>query len=227
MKIDPSDAVLGEKLGRSHILLMLLVTWTMLGQTSGGESRKPTDPLGGSKTLSLNQIIGVVLEHNPMIQSARAKWIAARERIAQAGAWEDLKVGTNIVLGRFVSVPANAFTDQTVSIEQMIPLSGKNRSKERAAAAEALGAFEEARRQELDVIQKPKRAIIKSRTSTSFWTLTTQMKPRWFSPLTPLELNLKLAHKVKPICCWLKMSAKRSSKHAETSSKSFRTKSQL
>jgi len=156
MKIDPSDAVLGEKLRRSHIFLMLLVISTMLGQTSGGESRKPTDPLGGSKTLSLSQIIAVVLEHNPMIQSARAKWIAARERIAQAGAWEDLKVGTNIVLGRFVSVPANAFTDQTVSIEQMIPLSGKNRSKERAAAAEALGAFEEARRQELDVIAKAK-----------------------------------------------------------------------
>ena len=91
-----------------------------------------------------------------MIQSARAKWIAARERIPQAGAWEDLKVGTNIVLGRFVSVPANAFTDQMVSIEQMIPLSGKNRSKERAAAAEALGAFEEARRQQLDVIAKAK-----------------------------------------------------------------------
>ena len=91
-----------------------------------------------------------------MIQSARAKWAAARERIPQAGAWEDLKVGTNIVLGRFVSVPANAFTDQMVSIEQMISLSGKNRSKERAAAAEALGAFEEARRQELDVIAKAK-----------------------------------------------------------------------
>ena len=91
-----------------------------------------------------------------MIQSARAKWLAAKERIPQAAAWEDLKVGTNIVLGRFVSVPANAFTDQMVSIEQMIPLSGKNRSKERVAAAEALGAFEEARRQELDVIAKAK-----------------------------------------------------------------------
>jgi outer membrane protein TolC len=147
MKIDPSDAVLGEKLLRSQILLMLLVISTVLGQTSGGESRKPTDPLGGSNTLSLSQVIAVVLEHNPMIQSARAKWIAAKERIPQAAAWEDLKVGTNIVFGRFVSVPANAFTDQMVSIEQMIPLSGKNRSKERAAAAEALGAFEEARRQ--------------------------------------------------------------------------------
>ncbi len=96
-----------------------------------------------------------------MIQSARAKWIASKERIPQAAAWEDLKVGTNIVLGRFVSVPANAFTDQMVSIEQMIPLSGKNRSKERAAAAEALGAFEEASRQELDVIAKAKASYYK------------------------------------------------------------------
>jgi hypothetical protein len=161
-----------------------------------------------------------------MIQSARAKWVAAKERIPQAAACEDLRVGTNIVFGRFVSVPANAFTDQMVSIEQMIPLSGKNRSKERAAAAEALGAFEEARPQELDVIAKAKASyIIKSQTSTSSWTLTTQMKPRWFSPSTAFDLNLKLEHKVKPICCWLKMSAKRSSKHAETSSKNFRTRS--
>jgi outer membrane protein, heavy metal efflux system len=156
MKIDPLDAALGEKLLRSQIFVMLLVLSTIVGHTSGRESPKPTDPLGGSKTLSLNQVIAVVLERNPMIQSARANWMAATERIPQAAAWEDLKVGTNIVLGRFVSVPANAFTDQMVSIEQMIPLSGKNRSKERAAAAEALGAFEEARRQELDIIAKAK-----------------------------------------------------------------------
>jgi outer membrane protein TolC len=156
MKIDSLDAVLGEKLLRSQIFLMLLVISTMLGQTTGGETRKPTDPSGGSKTLSLSQVIAAVLEHNPVIQSARAKWAAARERIPQAGAWEDLKVGTNIVLGRFVSVPANAFTDQLVSIEQMIPLSGKNRSKERVAVAEALGVFEEARRRELDVLAKAK-----------------------------------------------------------------------
>jgi len=156
MKIDPSHGVLGEELLRPKAILTLLVISTMLRQTSGGESLKPADPLGGSNTLSLSQVIAVVLEHNPMIKSARAKWIAATERVPQAGAWDDLKVGTSVVLGRFVSIPANAFTDQMVSIEQMIPLSGKNRSKERAAAAEALGAFEEARRQELDVIAKTK-----------------------------------------------------------------------
>ena len=139
-----------------QILPVLLAVSTLTGHAYGREGRKASNPPAGLTNLSLSQVIAEVLEHNPMIQSARAKWAAARERIPQAGAWEDLKVGTNIVLGRFVSVPANAFTDQMVSIEQMIPLSGKNRSKERAAAAEALGAFEEARRQELDVIAKAK-----------------------------------------------------------------------
>ena len=140
----------------SQILLVLVAVSTLIGQTYGGEVRKAMNPSEGSTSLSLSQVIASVLAHNPMIQSARTKWLAAKERIPQAAAWEDLRVGTNIVLGRFVSVPANAFTDQMVSIEQMIPLSGKNRSKERAAAAEALGAFEEARRQELDVIAKAK-----------------------------------------------------------------------
>jgi outer membrane protein TolC len=139
-----------------QLLLVLLAVSTLIGQTYGREGRKATNPPEGSISLSMSQVIASVLAHNPMIQSAQAKWFAARERIPQAAAWEDLRVGTNFVFGRFVSVPANAFTDQMVSIEQMIPLSGKNRSKERAAAAEALGAFEEARRQELNVIAKAK-----------------------------------------------------------------------
>ena len=86
MKIDPSHGVLGEEILRSKTILTLLAISTMLRQTSGGESRKPPDPLGGSNTLLLSQVIAVVLEHDPTIQSARAKWMAAKERIAQAGA---------------------------------------------------------------------------------------------------------------------------------------------
>ena len=138
------------------IFPVLLAVSALIGNAYGREAGKAIKTPGELTNFSLSQVIAVVLEHNPMIQSARAKWLAARERIPQAGAWEDLKVGADIVLGRFVSVPANAFTDQMVSIEQMIPLSGKNRSKERAAAAEALGAYEEARRQELDVVAKAK-----------------------------------------------------------------------
>jgi outer membrane protein, heavy metal efflux system len=140
----------------AKILPVLLAVSALIGNAYGRESQKAINPPEGLTNLSLSQVIAAVLEHNPMIQSARAKWLAARQRIPQAGAWEDLKVGTTIVLGRFVSVPANAFTDQMLSVEQMIPLSGKNRSKERAAAAEAVGAFEEARRQELDIVAKAK-----------------------------------------------------------------------
>src|SRR5260370_21273666 len=100
------------------------------------------NPSEGSTSLSMSQVIASVLAHNPMIQSAQARWFAAKERIPQAAAWEDLRVGSNIVFGRFVSVPANAFTDQMVSIEQMIPLSWKNRIKERVAAAAAFTALE-------------------------------------------------------------------------------------
>ena len=129
---------------------------TVSGQPSGSESHRALDPLAGSTTISLSQVIPLVLEQNPMIRSAQEKWRAATERVPQAAAWDDLKIGTSLVFGRFVSVPANAFTDQTLSIEQMIPLSGKNRSKERAAAAEALEVFEQTRRRKLDVIAKAK-----------------------------------------------------------------------
>lgn len=158
MKIDLSYSHSGAKLLRSQIFLMFLVISTVLGQISGSKSRMPTDSLRGSKTLSLKEVIALVRQNNPTIQAAQSKWQAAKERIPQAGAWEDLKVDTNIVFGRFVNVPPNGFTDQMVSVEQMIPLSGKNRSKERAAAAVALATFEKARRQELDVIARTKAA---------------------------------------------------------------------
>ena len=124
----PSDAVLGARLFRSQIFLILVAISTTFDQTDGAENSKPTERVGESNALPLCQVIAAVLAHNPMIRSAQAKWQAAKERVPQAAAWEDPKVGGNIVLGRFVSVPANAFMDRMVSIEQMIPLSGKNRS---------------------------------------------------------------------------------------------------
>jgi outer membrane protein, heavy metal efflux system len=48
-----------------------------------------------------------------------------------------------------------------VTVEQMIPLSGKNRSKERIAAAEAVAGFEDFRRQQLDVVSKTKTSFFR------------------------------------------------------------------
>jgi outer membrane protein, heavy metal efflux system len=106
--------------------------------------------------LSLGEVTREVLQNNPMIKAARAKWESARQKIPQAAAWEDPKLSVSSLIGRFVDISRNGFMDQTVSIEQMIPISGKNRSKERIATAEALASFEDFRRQQLDIVAKTK-----------------------------------------------------------------------
>ena len=107
-----------------------------------------------ASALSLDMVTNTVIENNPTIMEARAKWEAMRQRVPQAAAWEDLKISAGSRAGRFVSVQPNSFGDQMLSIEQMIPISGKNKSRARIAAAEALMLAEEIRRKEFDVLSK-------------------------------------------------------------------------
>lgn len=111
--------------------------------------------------LSLNAVTAAVLANNPSIQEARAQWEALKERVPQAAAWDDLKIGTSTQLGRFVEVATDSFTDQTLSVEQLIPLSGKNQSRARIAMAEALGSLEALRRQELEVVAQARAAYFR------------------------------------------------------------------
>jgi outer membrane protein TolC len=108
----------------------------------------------GSPRLSLVELTRVVRENNPAIKEAEHRWRAAVQRVRQAYAWDDPRVAGESRVRRFVDVPPNAFMDQTLAIEQLIPVTGKNLARGRAAAAEALSAFEEARRVQLDVIAK-------------------------------------------------------------------------
>jgi outer membrane protein, heavy metal efflux system len=121
-------------------------------------AQEPMSKAKQTKTgqLALSDAVTAALENNPAIKTARAKWESGRQRIPQAAAWEDPKLTVNSLLGRFVDISRNGFTDQMVTVEQMIPLTGKNRSKERIAAAEAVASFEDFRRQQLDVISKTK-----------------------------------------------------------------------
>jgi cobalt-zinc-cadmium efflux system outer membrane protein len=114
----------------------------------------------GPNPLSLAEVAKKALAQNPTVAAAQARWRMATERIPQAAAWEDPRLSFRSLLGRFVRIPANGFSDQTVSLEQSIPISGKNRSRERAAIAEAVAAFQDLRRQELDVVLKARSAFI-------------------------------------------------------------------
>jgi outer membrane protein TolC len=104
--------------------------------------------------ISLGEVTSIVLANNPAIQQALRKWGAAKARVTQEGAWDDLRVSSSSRAARFVDVAANAFTDQMVSVEQIIPLTGKNLLRARVAAADAMAAFEQARREQLDVLAK-------------------------------------------------------------------------
>jgi outer membrane protein, heavy metal efflux system len=107
-----------------------------------------------SLQLSLGEVTRVVLENNPAIKEAENRWQAAIHRVRQANAWDDPHIVGDSRVRRFIDIPPNAFTDQTLAIEQPIPFTGKNLVRGRIAAAEALSAFEEARRAQLDVIAK-------------------------------------------------------------------------
>ncbi len=111
--------------------------------------------------LSLNEVTRIVLERNPAIRESRRRWEAARERVTQEAAWDDLRVSSTTKVRRYVEVPPNAFTDQMVSVEQAIPISGKNRVRARIAAADAVSAFEEVRRQQFDVLTKARSAYFR------------------------------------------------------------------
>lgn len=127
-------------------LLTLFLISTALAESRDG----PASP----RRLSLDGVTAIVAADNPAIREALAHWEAKKKRITQEAAWDDLRVSAMSRTARFVNVPPNAFTDESVSIEQSIPISGKNRARARIAAREAIAAYEEVRRQQLDAITR-------------------------------------------------------------------------
>jgi outer membrane protein TolC len=124
--------------------------------------------------LTLADATREALAHNPGIQEVLSRWNAAKEQAVQEGAWDDLQVSGMSRLGRFVSVSRNAFADQTLSVSQMIPVTGKNLLRARAAAEEALMTYEEARRRELDVVAQTRTAYYRLANTRAQMELTRQ-----------------------------------------------------
>jgi cobalt-zinc-cadmium efflux system outer membrane protein len=135
---------------KTTYLLLLNLTLTLSLQTAdAGENDARSVRSNG---LSLSEVTAAVLANNPAIKEALRKWNAAKARIPQAAAWDDPRLGGDTLVHRFVNVPPNAFMDQSVSIEQVVPITGKNLTRARAAMAEAISAYEDVRRAQLDVI---------------------------------------------------------------------------
>jgi len=143
---------------KTTTFLILLATSLLLRSqvaADGGEYG------AASPRLSLGEVTRSVLTNNPAIKEAEHRWHAAQERVRQANAWDDPRIGGESRVRRFVDVPPNAFMDQALIIEQLIPITGKNLVRGRVAAAEALSIFEEVRRAQLDVIAKSRSAYFR------------------------------------------------------------------
>jgi cobalt-zinc-cadmium efflux system outer membrane protein len=119
----------------------------------------PSDGRDAPSRISLSEVTSIVLERNPAIQQALRKWQAAQQRVTQAGAWDDLTVKGNSRVARFIDIAPQSFTDQMLSVEQLIPITGKNLTRARIAAADALVVFEQARREQLDTVAKTRSAF--------------------------------------------------------------------
>src|SRR2546426_12112914 len=120
----------------------LFLTFSLRAELPRNEIREKA-PAGH---LSLDEVTRAVLQNNPAIKEAENHWRAAVQRVRQANAWDDPRIAGDSRVRRYVDVPPNAFMDQSLTVEQLIPITGKNLLRGRAAAAEALSIFEEVRR---------------------------------------------------------------------------------
>src|SRR5262249_4898934 len=135
----------------------LLFYLTLISIAKAGEAGDA--PVFSRGESSRRDVISTVLQANPTLKAARARWEAMKQRVPQARAWEDLRAGGDFRDERSVDIPPNSFMDQTAMLEQEVPISGKNLSRGRAAVAEARGAFEDFRRVELEVVMRARSAF--------------------------------------------------------------------
>jgi outer membrane protein TolC len=112
----------------------------------------------GTGSLTEREVLRAVLRDNQTLRAAAAKWEMMKARVPQARAWEDLRAGVDWRVERSVPMEPNNMMDQMAMLEQEVPVSGKNRSRSRAATAEARAAFEDLRRIELDLVMRARAA---------------------------------------------------------------------
>src|SRR2546422_9071103 len=134
-------------------LLMVLLNTSSTGVTAA-EVESPS--VETTNALSLDEVVREVLSSNPWLKAARANWESTKQRVPQARAWEDLKVGVDVE--RSGTTRFDTFTDNEWMVAQEIPISGKNRLRGKATVAEAAAAYSELRRGELDLTARARAA---------------------------------------------------------------------
>lgn len=145
-------------------LTLFLCTYSLLVIARADSRQTPkrdreVAPPSRLSVLLLSEVTRAALANNASIKAMRAKWEMMKARIPQAAAWEDAMVGVDIE--RMGTTRLNTFTDNEWMASQKIPIAGKNRTRARAANAEALATLQELRRQQLDVVSRARAAYFR------------------------------------------------------------------
>src|SRR5262249_40602373 len=106
-----------------------LSLYLILISIAPAEPKAGDNPRLSNGRFSHGDVISIVLRDNPTLKASRAKWEMMKARVPQARAWEDFRAAGDFQVERSVSVPPNAFMDQTAMLEQEVPISGKNLSR--------------------------------------------------------------------------------------------------
>src|SRR6266849_1307827 len=85
-------------------------------EATGSQRSASSTPGHETPSLTIGEVLRVLIANNPSLKAARANWEAMKQRVPQARAWEDLRSEFDTVAGRFVSIPPNAFTDQKMVV---------------------------------------------------------------------------------------------------------------
>ncbi|HUD45463.1 MAG TPA: TolC family protein [Candidatus Baltobacteraceae bacterium] len=141
------------------ISLCLFAPVLLFEMSGSGFGASTTD--NTAQALSLTEVVNEALSNNPTLMAANATWEAMRERIPQARAWADPRLGFDQRVTRFVGVPPNSFDDEKLMAEETVPISGRNRLRGDVATEEAARVLEELRRKQLDVVAKARAAYFR------------------------------------------------------------------
>ena len=145
------------------LLILFLAGWPLV---LPGAKASPGDRPAPAARLTLDFVLNEVRTHNPAILAARRRVLAMREKIPQERAWEDpvVMLDSNVV----------GELDMSVTFQQALPVSGRNRSRGRMAEAESATAWQEARKAELEAVRDARSAWFRYGTAQGLLDLNTR-----------------------------------------------------
>lgn len=147
--------------------------WFFVGLCCAAAESQPAAESG----LSLGWVLDQVLTNNPSLKASQANWRAWQERIPQARAWQDLRLGVDVE--RQDQRNPFGYSDSEWMISQEVPLSGKNKLRGKIATSEAFMAFLDFRRKELDLLAAARIAYFRLGNARAQIDLTRKSKGLW------------------------------------------------